>query len=255
VAAPLTGTGIPHTILQTTITLPSVSGMVDDVLLLPIAADQDLGSSAVHGWSGSISFNPTMLYPLAVNTAGTMSAGMAVKMTYDQQTGVLHLDALDAGGGTLAGGLNPLAIIAFRVLVGDDVTTPLRLSADFSFLDGYATVTRRVDGDFTLLGYCRAGERLIRPVAGTLLRQSHPNPVPGDAAGVTTIDFRMAQDGHALLTLHDMMGRELRTLINGPLSAGEHSYRLSTQGLPAGVYSYTLVTDGFRATRQLVISR
>ena len=91
----------------------------------------------------------------------------------------------------------------------------------------------------------------------TLLSAGRPNPV--GSAG-TTLAFTLAQRGNASLVLYDIAGREVRTLVNGSMPAGEHLLKWDTRDaagkqVPAGVYLYRLRTAGFEATRRLVVVR
>jgi len=51
------------------------------------------------------------------------------------------------------------------------------------------------------------------------LGQNYPNPFNPD----TRIDFTLPARGMVRLTLHDMLGREIRTLVHGEMAAGGHS--------------------------------
>jgi spore coat protein A len=87
------------------------------------------------------------------------------------------------------------------------------------------------------------------------LAQSYPNPT-GD---VTRIAFSMPHEGHARLTLEDVAGRRIATLVDQPLQAGRHEVvwngTMSNGHRAApGVYFYRLVVDGDRsAVKRLVL--
>ncbi|MBD3220725.1 hypothetical protein GF314_05745 [bacterium] len=65
----------------------------------------------------------------------------------------------------------------------------------------------------------------------------------------TTLAFSLPRAGHARLTVHDVRGRLVRTLVDGALDAGHH--RVAFDGvdgrgrsLPSGTYVYRLVAGG-----------
>jgi sucrose-6-phosphate hydrolase SacC (GH32 family) len=92
--------------------------------------------------------------------------------------------------------------------------------------------------------------------AGLTLRQSFPNP----AAGATTISFRLPEGAHAVLAVYDTLGRQVRTLIDSDLAAGEHTavWDGRTDGgqpAAAGVYLYRLRAGATAATRRLTLIR
>jgi hypothetical protein len=103
-----------------------------------------------------------------------------------------------------------------------------------------------------------AGDATVPPAAAlaTTLARSQPNPFT-PATTHTQIRFTLAHPGPATLRLYDPAGRLIQTLIDGPLSAGEHLAKWdgrNTRGEPAaaGTYFYKLTAGDFTATRALV---
>ena len=84
---------------------------------------------------------------------------------------------------------------------------------------------------------------------GSIPLQNYPNPFNP----TTTIQFSIQQREHVTLKIFDMLGRELATLVDGDLSAGEHSVRFSAEPLPSGVYFYRLTTPIFSQTKSMEI--
>lgn len=94
-----------------------------------------------------------------------------------------------------------------------------------------------------------------RPAASTprdfYLSQNHPNPFNP----TTLITFHLPAAAVATLKVFDLAGREVATLINGKLSAGEHRVQFNAGALAAGVYLYRLQSGENTATRKLVLLR
>ena len=80
----------------------------------------------------------------------------------------------------------------------------------------------------------------------------HPNyPNPFNPA--TTIPFDIAQAGHVTLTIIDMLGREVATLVDGPVTPGRYETTWETDRMPSGVYLSRLEVNGQVSTRRLVL--
>ncbi len=73
-----------------------------------------------------------------------------------------------------------------------------------------------------------------------MLYQNFPNPF----ATSTTIKFQLLQPERAALTVLDILGNRVATLVEGDLPAGEHSVVFSGAQVPAGMYVYRLVAGG-----------
>ncbi|MBI4427934.1 MAG: T9SS type A sorting domain-containing protein [Ignavibacteriales bacterium] len=83
------------------------------------------------------------------------------------------------------------------------------------------------------------------------LGQNYPNPFNPS----TEIQFSLPQKSHVTLTIFDLLGREVATLVSEQLSAGSYSTRWDAAGMPSGVYFYRLTTDGFVETKKLILMR
>src|SRR5690606_6670133 len=87
--------------------------------------------------------------------------------------------------------------------------------------------------------------------AAARLDAVYPNPVRDRA----TVAFALAAPGLVRLAVHDVLGRRVRTLVEGPLAAGTHTASLDAAGLPNGVYLVVLEAEGQRETRKVVLVR
>jgi hypothetical protein len=66
--------------------------------------------------------------------------------------------------------------------------------------------------------------------------QNHPNPFNA----TTVIEFSLPEPQRVVLTVFDLLGREIETLLNESMQAGDHSIIFDGSGLGSGVYFYRM---------------
>ncbi|HQV30856.1 MAG TPA: T9SS type A sorting domain-containing protein, partial [Calditrichia bacterium] len=81
------------------------------------------------------------------------------------------------------------------------------------------------------------------------LEQNYPNPFNP----ATTIRFSIARSSWVKIRLYDVLGREIRVLLDKNLTPGSYSVRLGSEGLASGVYLYTLQAEGFFGAKKLLL--
>ena len=86
------------------------------------------------------------------------------------------------------------------------------------------------------------------------LEGNYPNPFNPQ----TTIRFTLPEAMPITLTVYDVMGRQIRTLVQGTVEAGQHEVmwdgRSATgQAVPSGTYFYRVDAGGFSQTMQMTL--
>ena len=84
-----------------------------------------------------------------------------------------------------------------------------------------------------------------------VLFQNYPNPFNPS----TTISFSVPVTGarHTVsLRIFDMLGRDIRTLVNEPLPTGRHTVRFDATGLATGLYFYHIQSGTFADTKKMM---
>ncbi|MEK9137064.1 MAG: T9SS type A sorting domain-containing protein, partial [Bacteroidota bacterium] len=83
------------------------------------------------------------------------------------------------------------------------------------------------------------------------LSQNYPNPFNP----ITKIQFTIPVGtyGRTSLRVYDILGREVATLVNEELRAGNHDATFDASSLASGVYFYRLTSGSFSATRKLLL--
>jgi len=81
------------------------------------------------------------------------------------------------------------------------------------------------------------------------LQQNYPNPFNP----VTTIPFEIADNENVTLTIFNVEGKIVATLVDGTQSAGKHSAVWKTNDVPSGVYFCRLKADDFQQTIKMIL--
>ena len=82
-----------------------------------------------------------------------------------------------------------------------------------------------------------------------LLHQNYPNPFNP----ITSITFELPVDSDVLLSIYNLTGKKVRTLIHEIKEAGRHTIQLNGNNLSSGIYFYALDTPSNKLVKKLVL--
>ncbi|NQT24324.1 T9SS type A sorting domain-containing protein [candidate division KSB1 bacterium] len=103
--------------------------------------------------------------------------------------------------------------------------------------------------NFTRSGTPNAIREEIAEIKGFELSANYPNPFNP----TTEISFNLPENGNVRLSVFNLMGQEVSTLVDGFMNAGLHHAQFHANELPAGVYFYRLETASFISTRKMIL--
>lgn len=83
------------------------------------------------------------------------------------------------------------------------------------------------------------------------LYQNYPNPFNP----VTTIRFDLPVSGFVSLTIYDLLGREVATLVNEEREAGLHAVHFDGSKFSSGAYIYKIQSGNFTAAKKLLLMK
>lgn len=83
------------------------------------------------------------------------------------------------------------------------------------------------------------------------LTQNYPNPFNPE----TQIGFTIQVAGFTSLKVYDMLGREVRSLVNEVISPGFYTVTMNASNLASGVYYYMLTSGTFSSTKKMVVAK
>ncbi|MBI2419230.1 MAG: T9SS type A sorting domain-containing protein [Ignavibacteriales bacterium] len=81
------------------------------------------------------------------------------------------------------------------------------------------------------------------------LDQNYPNPFNP----ATTISYQLPKAGIVTLKIYDMLGKEVKVLVNEYKESGKYTAEFNGAGLASGVYVYRLDCNDFSATKKLTL--
>jgi len=81
------------------------------------------------------------------------------------------------------------------------------------------------------------------------LLQNYPNPFNPS----TTINYVLPESGNVTLKIFDVLGNEVKTLLDQEQTSGGHKVTFSSGNLVSGIYFYTLTSSGNSITKKLMV--
>lgn len=83
------------------------------------------------------------------------------------------------------------------------------------------------------------------------LFQNYPNPFNP----TTTISYQLPAVSQVVLKIYDVLGREVKTLVDEREDAGSHSIAFNADGFPSGVYFYRLQSGKYTRIMKMMVLR
>lgn len=155
---------------------------------------------------------------------------------------VIHLDSVDAGSGATFYHLH--FQFRYRCLSGPATTAPLRdvWFVDDVFLGNENNIPTGIDGP----GVAAVPARFE-------LHQNYPNPFNPS----TTIRYDVTKKTRVVMKIYNMLGQEVRTLVNGVQPAGQLSVvwdgkNQAGQFVSSGIYVYRIEAGNFLKSRKML---
>jgi len=104
--------------------------------------------------------------------------------------------------------------------------------------------------DLESLNTIKGSEKDIVP-SNFVLRQNYPNPFNP----ITKISYGIDKASNIKLSLYDVRGGFVETLINEHVGTGNHDFMLDASHLSSGVYFYTMTVENVSQTRKLILMK
>lgn len=136
---------------------------------------------------------------------------------------------------------------------GKGTTTEIQ---HYSFIDknldaaSYSYRLKQVDFDGTF-AYSPVVEVEVSVPLEYALEQNYPNPFNPS----TMISYSIPEAGFVSLKLYDVLGNEIKSLVNAQQEAGQYEFAFDASGFASGVYYYRLQSGEFTSTKKLMLMK
>lgn len=139
--------------------------------------------------------------------------------------------------------------IVFMV-VSKDTTVYVSVNAKTKDLKGIDNGVVSFYDNFSFDGTTSVSDSKKLPDSYQLL-QNYPNPFNPS----TTIKFSVPQNGHVNLTVFNLLGQEVETLVNEEREQGNHEVKFNASNLPSGIYLYRLQTANTVEAKKMILMK
>jgi Arylsulfotransferase (ASST)/Secretion system C-terminal sorting domain len=146
-----------------------------------------------------------------------------------------------------------------------DVTNPkgttiyTRLNSDSNFVPlatSYDSTTNELSFTASTFGDFAFGTSYLTTLSGSnnvvttyTLHQNYPNPFNPS----TTIEFSIPNSQFVTLKIYDILGRLVKTLVNGEKLPGNYMITFNATDLSSGIYFYRLQAGGFIQSKKMIL--
>jgi hypothetical protein len=144
---------------------------------------------------------------------------------------------------SLVSGTNAL-LWSVPVGIGNDTSYSIRVTSL-----NHAGLADASDRAFTIMGGVTAVAGQHNSADCFRLDQNFPNPFNP----TTVIGYSVPVSGRVTFSLYDILGREVRALVDARQEAGAYTITLDANDLPGGVYIYRLQAGSFVQSKKLLL--
>ncbi|MFH1314054.1 MAG: FlgD immunoglobulin-like domain containing protein [Candidatus Eisenbacteria bacterium] len=204
------------------------------------------GNQGFKGLSSEIAYDHEGLSLASVNaTEALLSGDSQVLFMGDEIESTVKIDFAVLGGDVVIGGNGPVAVLTFVKNDGGASSVSIKSIDARDAANGNLTV-----------GFEGGGEFKTTAPETFALKGNTPNPF----SQATVIHYDVPRTASVMLTIYNIQGQAVRTLVSGVKEPGTHSTEWNgrdNQGrvVAAGIYFCELKSESFATTHKMMISR
>jgi len=171
---------------------------------------------------------------------------------------IREIEMINSQVGWFAGANNGGAMLAKTIDGGNTWVDQLPSQGGFNSISminsniGYAVgdngrIYKTINGG----GPTGVNEHFIQALASFQLEQNYPNPFNPE----TIIEFSIPENSFVSLTIYDVLGNEVKTLVNQEKPAGIYQVSFYAKGLSSGIYFYELKSKFSTLIKKMILLR
>jgi|GEM_PF-6577441 len=205
-------------------------------IVVPVISEQIHGAVYLNF---SIKYNPAEMELDAI-TKTALSIG---QFNYNHQNGVISIVWFNTTPITFTGELfrmkfkNYTGVSSlFEFVSPNQIKDNFNKEMDIEYVGGWVSITD-VDENQIPLKFA--------------LAQNYPNPFNP----ATTIRYEIPEESHVVLTIYNMLGEKVSTLVNETMKPGYYNIQWNAVNCASGIYYYSVVTKEFSQTKKMILLR
>jgi len=191
------------------------------------------GNDVTYEWLLTTPADTNFATPLATVTSDDSGSQAQVTLPFSAVDGIL------AGANVAVG---ESVDLKWTVRVSD------ALDGRFSSTANFNVLTSVREFNITLTRGTSTSIDEVLPVQFAL-EQNYPNPFNPS----TKIDFSLPESGLVNLSIYNMLGQKVSTLVNQRMEAGSHSVNFDAANLSTGMYLYRITNGNTQITRKMML--
>jgi hypothetical protein len=186
-------------------------------------------------------------------TSSTVGVTGAIVYAMNANGTIYGYDVTDENGAYAIAGAAPGSYTLFVDAPGFTSSSSMLASPTYA-LDAKGTPQGSSGVNFNLSVATAVEDNQPAVPSGYVLEQNYPNPFNP----TTQILFNLPNNERVTLTIYNLIGQKIATLVDGTLSAGSHVVTWNGRDsrgmqLASGVYFYRLESPGFTAARRMLM--
>jgi hypothetical protein len=185
-----------------------------------------------------------------MGTAGTLQCTLTAPAdgSYRVSCSYQNFSGTQAGTLTIDGTDHPISLASLA-----DSTALSFISSAYTLTAGSHTIkfaVSNVNLDYILLNQVVVGIKSDKYSPNSYaLEQNYPNPFNPS----TKINFSLAKTTKVDLSIYNILGQKIVTLVNGVMNVGPHVVQFNASKLASGVYFYGIKTQEFETYKKMML--